>query len=479
MLNDSVVGSAVLFLEQLSASGRMLTAVPNSPLAALAASCSFVASVKPVTMNEQNKLCLEQICYDAVAASNAYNGKIQQGSDHDVYLDRTVTMAAETIQRNMTLTRTVIRPLVSDTVEAVTMALQNFSNVTFKTPILPDKVLSVFDHPYITEMVDNFTHNTFHADMPFISDFPALDAAAIRDLIPSMNSDLDNRIVELTDALGAEKVISTYVSAFVDGSLATKKATRNEYILVMLITSQMLLTKPVAVAGKVAEFYDKLVAMRTQSALRVKNDIARWKAAYSGNQLVISYPTRISAGEDAKNEPIVVHDELYEEWLHAGGEPDMIYGAFFSDRPTSGEDILRDRAKYLWEAKNYLQQVEAANESKRSSIIRRCIREMMTDYLSKDANSEKPEFNSEHSERIHGALNEATPLELNDTLGYTTLLVCNVLYPNTYAKKIIDGFNYYQTQYPAAVPEDLGTLVISDLLVEWVANMCVIKPLGT
>lgn len=75
-------------------------------------------------------------------------------------------------------------------------------------------------------------------------------------------------------------------------------------------------------------------------ALRIKNDIARWKAAHEANNLIISYPARIAAGEEAKSDPIVVHDELYEEWLHAGGEPDMIYGAFFSDRPMNGQVIL-------------------------------------------------------------------------------------------------------------------------------------------
>ena len=479
MLSESLVGNTVLYLEQLLGSGRMLSAVANSPLAGIAATCGSVQLRQTdLVKTTDDKLCLEHITYKAIGASNSFNPAIQQGSDHDVYLDRAVELAADTIQRNMTLTRTVIRPLVSDTVEAVTAALQNFNNVTFKTPIIPDKVLSVFDHPYVQEMVENYTQNIYYQDLPFINTFPALDASAIQELIPSLNSDLDKRVVELTDALGAEKVIATYVSAFVDGSLATKMVTRNEYILVMLIASQLLLVKPASVAPQVTEFFDKVTTLRNQVALRIKNDIARWKAAYEANNLIISYPARIAAGEEAKGDPIVVHDELYEEWLHAGGEPDMIYGAFFSDRPMNGQVILTERSKYLWEAKNYLQQLEAANESKRSSVIRRVIRESLVDYLNKDASSEEAKFNERHATLIHNALNNATALDLNDVLGYVTLLVCNSLYPESYAKKIIDGFNHYQLQYPAAVPEDLATLVISDILVEWVANMCLIQPIG-
>lgn len=134
--------------------------------------------------------------------------------------------------------------------------------MTFKTPIIPDKVLSVFDHPYVQEMVENYTQNIYYQDLPFINTFPALDASAIQELIPSLNSpDLDKRVVELTDALGAEKVIATYVSAFVDGSLATKTVSRNEYILVMLIASQLLLVKPASVAPQVTEFFDKVTTL--------------------------------------------------------------------------------------------------------------------------------------------------------------------------------------------------------------------------
>jgi hypothetical protein len=75
-------------------------------------------------------------------------------------------------------------------------------------------------------------------------------------------------------------------------------------------------------------------------------------------------------------------------------------------------------------------------------------------------------------------LNNATSLELDDTLGYATLLVCDSFFPNTYAKKIIDGINKYQQQYPTTRVEDLVTLVIQDLLVEWVVNLMCIKPIG-
>jgi hypothetical protein len=280
------------------------------------------------------------------------------------------------------------------------------------------------------------------------------------------------------DAIGAERLIEIYTEAFVDGGITLKKYMRNEYIIVLLITNTILTTKPATLDKNINEFFDKLYSMRNQAALRIKNDLTRWREAYENNRLVIAYPAQITAGKESTTDPIIVHDELYTEWLTAGGEPDLIYGAYFADRPTNGQEILRERGKYQYEAQQYLSQLKAANENKRSAVIRRTLRTGMAELY--DTEIAKPDaiLNESHRDAFNERLNNATSLELDDTLGYATLLVCDSFFPNTYAKKIIDGINKYQQQYPTTRVEDLVTLVIQDLLVEWVVNLMCIKPIG-
>ena len=86
MLSESLVGNTVLYLEQLLGSGRMLSAVANSPLAGIAATCGSVQLRQTdLVKTTDDKLCLEHVAYKAISASNSFNPAIQQGSDHDVY----------------------------------------------------------------------------------------------------------------------------------------------------------------------------------------------------------------------------------------------------------------------------------------------------------------------------------------------------------------------------------------------------------
>ena len=478
MLNPALVGSATIFLQQLIASGRVLEPVKNTPLSELAQCCMSVMRQEGRVGSQTEELNLENICFDAVEMSNIFNGKIQTASDHDVYMDRAVTLATGVIQRNLTLTRNKVQPMVRTLVERVEVALQDFHNVSFQTPILPDKVLDAFTHPYIEDLINTATEKGYYEDFPFINSFPVLAAEAIRELIPSMSSDLDNRINEVIEAVGADRLIQVYTEAFVDGGITLKKFTRNEYILLLLMTNNLLTAKPAVVSAKVEEFFDKLFAMRVQTALRIKNDLARWRSAYESNTLVISYPEAITTSKDTVCDPIVVHDELYTEWLTAGGEPDLIYGAYFSDRPLNGQDILRERGKYQYEATQYLTQLQSTNENKRAAVIRRTMREVMEELYNEEMKQEESGLNESNRTAFNEKLNEASALELNDTLGFGTLLVCESFYPCTYAKKIIDGINKYQTMYPATRVEDLVTIIISDILVEWTVNLMCIKPIG-
>lgn len=478
MLTNSSVGSAVIFLSNLTAAGKVVAPVKNTPLAELTLNCQSVLRNEASLSGTSPQLSMEEICHDVIEQSNCFNRAIQTASDHDVTMDRAVTLAADVIQRSLNLVRNKVQPMVRDVVEHIEVQLQNFSNVTFQTPIVTDKVFDAFTHPYINDLIESSIVNSYYGDFPFINSFPALSAEAIRELIPSMNSDLDRRIGELLDNVGAEGLINVYASAFVDGSIALKKLTRNEYIILMLITNSLLTVKPAALDSQIEKFFDKLYDMRVQAALRVSNDLARWRDAYENNRLILQYPDSILTGPDAAKHPIVVHEDLYEEWLGAGGSPDMIYGAFFSDRPLNGQDILRDQSKYLYEAKQYLSNLQAANDSKRSSVVRRAIREKTLELIKEEVDKEGTLISSNSVERFHTRLTDATPLELNDPLGFVTLVICESFYRETYAKKIIDGLNHYQKAYPTEPVENLATLVVTDILVEWVVNMMEIKPIG-
>ena len=72
MLSESLVGNTVLYLEQLLGSGRMLSAVANSPLAGIAATCGSVQLRQTdLVKTTDDKLSLEHVAYKAIGASNS------------------------------------------------------------------------------------------------------------------------------------------------------------------------------------------------------------------------------------------------------------------------------------------------------------------------------------------------------------------------------------------------------------------------
>ena len=476
MLNKASIGSATVLISDLISRGKTLQPLQGSPLAELAFQST---PLLPAGYRCGNELDVESLCLDAIETSNSFNAKIQQSSEHDLYLDRTVSIGVSIIQRNLDLVRNTVQPMVRDVVESVERSLADYNDVTFRTPIVTDKVLSIFTQGHVRESIKVYAEGGFYEDLPFINEFSNLGLEEVAALLPSMNSRIDEELNGLLELIGAARVIDIYTKVFVTGMIDSDELNRNELLLVFLMSMNLADNRPDAFPlTDGSPLLLKVMKLRTQLAIRLNNSLTKWEEAYKLNRLVISYPARISASKAAQSDPIVVHDELYEEWLAAGGTPDLIYGAFFADRPTDGQLILKERTKYDWEAKNYLNTIASANQSNRLNLIKQSIRETLFGLVRADLTSAEPKFNLTHMDAIDDYTKRATNIELDDTLGFVTMLVCEVFYPETMAKKLIDNINYHQRQHPETRVEDLATLAILDVLIEWIVDMMEIRPIG-
>lgn len=477
MLNKKMVGATKILVDNLASKGLALCPVPGAPL------MDLVQCTLPVFKNKygnQDVVDSADIADGIVACSNAYNSKIQTCSDHDAMHDRVVTGVVDVIQANLAITRNKVQPLVVEMVERVEKELQSFSNVAFATPIITDSVLGIFDNPFVENLIKDSIHSNYYDDLRSFSNFPSLDVIGIRALIPPYGSTLDKQIDELFEKIGSLRLIEVYAMAFVNRELSLRTVSRNEYLMLLLLINSIKEHKPAEFARLLDEEdhgWDNLRDMQEQLAIRINNSLTQWRESYQSNTMVISYPKNVTP-TTSNPEPIVVHEELYNEWLDAGGDSDILYGSMLRARYHNAKDLMDNAIELRYQARQALNEIASANETMRVNVIRRTYRQHMHEYIMASRVEGGDNYGDEFVDRLNQHLNNATAIDLDDVFGYATLLVCDVLFPDTYARKIIDGMNHYQRLNPEERPEDLATLVIHDLLVEWVVNLCMVKPLG-
>lgn len=469
MLRHQVASASVVTVRALLDRGLVVAPQPDTALYSLVSGSMGMFGNGQLFSGPVTSDSLQFAADLLVANTNRFDEKIQTCSDHDIDMDKARIGIAALIRRNVHITRNQAQPMVRAILEHVTKTLAESADVAVMTPIIPDKLHAIYDNRYYSDLVTANAAETVMGDFPHIDTLPVLDLGSIRALALTGIDSVDKDVIDFIDNLGADRFVTAYVQSFTISEVV-KDVTlldRDQMLIALLIARSIRANRRASELGTTlsTEVLDRFIS---QAAVRIQGKVDLYRDFYDQNQMVIKYPESVKLNATGTNNVIVVHDDLYSEWLEAGGSPEIIYGAMFSDHARNSELLLQNKTFYIAECEKYLAQVGAANDANRDRFIKSAIFESFMDQVKTQDPVEGINVNRDELHyQLRDILGNATTTELNDTTNLVTNLVCDLMFPNTYSKHIIQQMNRYQQERPNADPNDLSTMATLDIVVKW------------
>lgn len=416
-----------------------------------------------------------------IAASKALNAA--GNCAHDMALEQQVALAGDAICAIMDFSRNVVNPTIA---EIVTKAQQRLGEVTEDalTPIdvIQDNYADVWASPALDALISDFAgipakELQFPKFMPLSSE---MDATS---LIATGSSEFDAEILDMLKHRGENFVAETY-DAFLSTSpqawanqaaINPFSGDRDTIIVLFLLGNHFNSVTEVPTGANISlEQYRLYFAqLRAEMARRVNAVIEQRERNRRSNRLIISYPaadltqTRRS-GQKAK---IVVNGDMYSDWIRAGGEVEVLLGAYIGDNERNPEALVQNAERYrnAWNATDRLLKMEA-----RAAIVSRTVDAInwaVASFIAGAAPEALPPVpKADLQKRANEQVRMLTEKQLGDLYRAVRRVVCRTLFAHTDAESILGLIDTQVEANPGIEVRDAALLAVIDYVVDWLAK---------
>lgn len=351
MITTSAVEAAISIAQELDVQRIALKPQAGTPLADLCAAATQAAVVVEGTEYEPDV---------AVIVATA-SGFTEDGTGaHCIQLNEVADDIAEKTRDHLDYAKNVVRPVISELVEAVQADIANLPvDVQYSAAIVRRDLPAPLKSPVIKELLDEFQGVNFTP----INEYLPLEGRSSDEIIEFMATgaaDTDEAVATWAAAKGSEFLQAVWNNVFTaNGSMRFDEVMRSDdgadAALVVFLVCKRLYDNPPANTPMALTAYNQLVAgMRDQAALRASVGIESFLRDVRTGSLI----QRLSPKE------IVVNGEVYDTWIADGGNDAILFGSALSDRPARYAADLNERAgdfKRTWESRNAFETARERN----------------------------------------------------------------------------------------------------------------------
>lgn len=480
MLRNQSVAVATTLVENLLRRGNVVAPKAETPIHGLVTSSIGLGAAATEFIGNIDSSSLNRVAYRIL--DNASDINVRMGltsSDHDNDMDKAVKDFGKVLRGNIDIARNRAAPIVRDILERVGTTLAALQTVAIQTPIIADKLHDIYHDRYFDDILATESSGPI-GEIELVGDMPSMELAGIRKLCVSGVSGFDKKVDDFINYLGADRLIEAYMVGFTNHTSADinfDRLSRDQLLAVFLMTRNLInpsVQKQIGVDVSIK----RVATQGIFCATKVRNKVEMFKTYYEQGVMVLEWPERIQL-KAGLGSAIVVHDDLYEEFLEAGGTPDCLYGALITTQIRTLPELLAGREKFTQAASTYIDGIASANSSKRDAAIKSGIQEGFAANVADDSNFAGRAVNrTEILAEVHNSLLGATAAQLGDTVNYVTELVCDLLFPKTYAKHLVTTMNRLQVEKPNACASDLCTMACLDLLIKYTVGCMVVKKIS-
>lgn len=472
MLNQNSLNAVIGLADKLASKGLTLSAKQDTPLALL---CSAGRLIEPTNVNID-----APVGNRILEASRSKN--LQGICEHDLVMDEVVEVVKKTITWNLDLARNQINPAIMAGVEGV----QNYvADKQALDPTLisikPQVFHSIWGSHFLTGMIERYSETPV-SDVLLDRVIPVDANRSGFELVDTGITSMNVELKSFIETLPADYVSHVYQELFGPGSPDTVSrllsvinpayADPCRVLVVFLLASQLLNNIPDGVAMSVAQYREFISAVLAQSGRALCRILTRREANVTNKALILDWSR--NGADQIGVEPIViqVNGDVYTKWLEAGGCPEVLFGAFVTDRNYSFDQLLERKVQYLsvWERQERVittnKRLQKANHMQLglARSIEAQIDAMPDEYLLTER--------SIYKTNLHNYIRNM-PHNWHEGDVYQTVrkTICNVVFPHTNAFEILCAIDAACADNPELPVREAGLLAVTEIVSIWVAKL--------
>ena len=407
---------------------------------------------------------------------------------HDDALAKAASVISKAVQYDLHLAKNVVNPLIRSVLDSVHEELrQRTASMATVLSIVPDKYESIWTNALLTDLVAPYSDVAAFDIKAGANIHPMLPVEAILGLLKTGSTRLDSDIDKFVKEIGVEFVVETYKQFYAltmqEGDTTAMEALsqldtgligRKRAVLVHLM-ARRLSAAPLEGINMNLSSYELMMAEVINHTGRIINRVFEVRARSNRYKTLVQRwpaPNAEYMVRSPELGQLVVNYDIYEEWLKAGGTPEILFGAAVSDRCEQYDQLLAKGEDYAVIWANRASMVKSAQ---RSNVFNDTISAMKIAISKEIAGLDEVGLSGRSAEalqhRLTHCLGQVTIDCITDLYECVRSVVCDVLYPSTNAKTVLTRIDSVAKANPDLTIREAGLLAVIDIVTEWVAKL--------
>lgn len=394
---------------------------------------------------------------------------------------------SETVKANLYMARNIVLPLVDEYTEKLNDKVNTYRNLSsLSLSIVKDSKLFIFEEPLLAETIRK------HSDLNYSNGTTPRyhRKCSIEELLIFIKNGGDSfdefildwiKINSLTD-----KLLECYENIFLDNGSKrshTELLHPDDYIsliLTMVLSWALIRNVQDDIPVSFEQYQKEMLILGKYCASVLNTSLTSYNKANERKQVVIKYPYRNVEYnfENPEKTIIYVNAKVYDDFLEHGGTPEVLYGAYLTDRKTKANELMDNKDAYLRAYTKAVTYGKLANTNNLLAAIKNSLYDIanmiQSDIARLQGNEEQPQYKIEltNAITIKQVDDFVQHVSIRDAENVYTLVrnfICSVYFKDTEIQSILDRIDYLDPNGEMDM-NDLAIIAVVDFLVSWLCG---------
>jgi hypothetical protein len=487
MLRQQSAESVLTLARKMNEQKVYLQALPGTPLAEAVAACYTPTLDNPSSIkNSDGSVDVYSVAY------RLREGSVLKGADgqvqHDIVMQRLTNVIGQSVQGNLILARNVVNPIVDAVTKDVDAAVHDARIATINAlSVEPNIWKKLWNSPLLTGLVERYVESS-PRNVKLVDVHNELSHDELTDLLHTGQGRLDTEIDQWISEVGMEFVSKTYKDVFAKATpgqlsaggqlnnyIGTTVGDRERTLAIHLMARKLALKVQDGIEMNLNDYREQMAYITEQTG-RVLNRIFEIRERNNKQGMLIEqWPIVEPDFATAETGVIVVNADIYSNWLNDGGAPEVLFGAYLSNRKVEYKQLLTmaDELKKVWERQAALLRSTAMSNRYNHTVA--AIRQAVTKQINTIPDEELVvKSRAALHQRLTDAIGQITYKQAEDVYGTCRKLVCDVMFAHTDAFAILEKIDDVVRANPGKDLREAALLATIDIVVAWVCKSFIV-----
>lgn len=400
---------------------------------------------------------------------NAFNATIEEA----------VNVIADVTVNRMETIRGLVLPMISQAVERANDALSTIELADFS--IQSYFLADIHDNAFIHEMMENFASATYQ-EVSMLRGFGARTEGELMELVKTGNPLVDQQLAKMLANHPEGWIVDVYDFFFgrspykvYQGHVSFPEM--DKLVVGMMLVNAVLESPPEDYPASLSAYERETVFLLGQIAGALKETHERWDRLRTNGVVVLSWPIASDVPSEPEQAIINVIGDNYNNFIGAGGSPELIIGAAVSNRPYNAEDLLENKDTYLQAYESYRVRYETNKTKSMGTLMRNALGTSLTESVRLLPKDMFPEGLSDHDAPgvMLTHLGYYSDIEISEkTYQVAREIVSKVLFPDYDPLAVLKGIDE-EMEKREIEPRVAATLVVVDDILDHLLSQVIIE----